>query len=58
MEYQDQKISTGSSRLLKKETFDKDQFMVKNMQFNAAYKLYIKKENINEKSLKDQILQD
>ncbi len=58
MKYQDQKISTGSSRLLKKETFDKDQFMVENMQFNAAYKLHIKKENIKEEYLKDKILQD
>ena len=58
MKYQDQKISAGSSRLLKKETFDKDQFMIENMQFNAAYKLHIKRKNIKKKNIKDQILQD
>ena len=36
MKYQDQKISAGSSRLLKKKTFDKNQFMKENKQFNAA----------------------
>ncbi len=58
MKYQDQKISTGSSRLLKRETFDKDEFMIENMQHNAAYKLYLEKKNISEKNLKNKILEN
>lgn len=54
--FQDQKISTGSSKLLKKESFDKDQFMVENMHYNSAYILYLEENEIKEDNLKDEVL--
>ena len=47
MRFQDQKkISTGSSKLIKKTVFDKDKFMVENMHLNAAYTLHLKKKKL------------
>ena len=59
MRFQDQKkISTGSSKLIKKADFDKDKFMVENMHLNAAYTLHLKKKNLEQQGLENPILED
>lgn len=59
MKFQDQKkIQAGSSKLINKEAFDKDNYMIENMHFNAAYIFHLEKNNINDKTLKNQVLQD
>ncbi len=60
MRFQDQKkISTGSSKIIKKNSiFDKDKFMVDNMHLNAAYILYLKKNNLEKKDSENSTLKD
>tara|TARA_Y100000768_G_scaffold386381_1_gene374668 strand:- start:460 stop:1791 length:1332 start_codon:yes stop_codon:yes gene_type:complete len=59
MKFQDQKkIQAGSSKLINKEAFDKDNYMIENMHLNAAYIFYLDKNNINDKSLKNKVLQE
>ena len=59
MKFQDQKkIQAGSSKLINKEAFDKDNYMIENMLFNKAYIFYLEKNNINNKTLKNEVLQD
>ena len=59
MKFQDQKkIQAGSSKLINKEAFDKDNYMIENMHLNAAYTFYLDKNNINDKRLKNKVLQE
>ena len=59
MKFQDQKkIQAGSSKLINKEAFDKDNYKIENMLFNKAYIFYLEKNNINNKTLKNEVLQD
>ena len=59
MKFQDQKkIQAGSSKLINKEAFDKDNYMIENMLLNAAYIFHLENNNINDNSLKNQVLQD
>ena len=58
MKFKDQNIGKGSSLLADQKHFDKDSFMIENMDSNLAYLSYIENNDINNESEKLKILKN